>query len=807
MNKYILLLCALLLSENACSQQDIRPYIGLRIFVCPNVNIGCPDTGTWYYYSNSDVNYPISSAAIYDSVESAATAAMSRISEEFEKRELAIPGGQWYDFRAGRLILSKPDYVGNPGYGIYGSVSANIARNEIPDDYNAAPNSCSSNPDAPAVIGNPSEIATGRKHDYIQLAANLADFPDDIGLHYDSRRRSGGAMAAGWFSPYKMYLTSARSIYDGWLSHSSGPVYLIGRKEGAAYFPYMGGMQWGPSDRSGLQISYNQETHKFILVDWPENKIYEFSEGGVLMSIGYADGKKVTVAKPNEYDILVSSNFGRYFSFARDPQNQLITNVDASWGRVAELNHSLQYGYQTLASVKYADESEFGYVQNFGYFDGVDGFPLLSRKFNNSDSFTVSWEYDSEGRAYEQKNGLGLTDFHVDRSVPTKQILTSPLGATSEILVDLNSPRAVVYGASQPAGSGCLASSKLKNVDELGRINWQENYVGERVCYDYLPDRRLETRRIEGLAKDTNCESVKQSGNLPDGARSITTEWHPIWRMKRRITEPKRITTWVYNGQPDPLNGDVIVNCAPSSAKLPNDLDISVLCKRYEQSTNDETGELGLAAPVLITRSWSYEYNHTGQILSETGPRQQKTCYAYWPETIFDAEGRGQTQGDLRLVSMMTTADKNCSNGNMDAQIQKVKYKYYNRRGQVLVTENQNGSIEERGYYPRSWIKAVKVRANEAAASSATMFYEYYPSGLLKQVTQPDGSWMHYEYDAMHRLTDIKDKLGNKVHFALDNAGNALQEIHTDSMDAQVKIVSRTYDMLGRLQSEKLGAP
>ena len=34
---------------------------------------------------------------------------------------------------------------------------------------------------------------------------------------------------------------------------------------------------------------------------------------------------------------------------------------------------------------------------------------------------------------------------------------------------------------------------------------------------------------------------------------------------------------------------------------------------------------------------------------------------------------------------------------------------------------------------------------------------DYWPTGLLKKVTNPDGSFIEYTYDAAHRLTEIED--------------------------------------------------
>jgi hypothetical protein len=60
------------------------------------------------------------------------------------------------------------------------------------------------------------------------------------------------------------------------------------------------------------------------------------------------------------------------------------------------------------------------------------------------------------------------------------------------------------------------------------------------------------------------------------------------------------------------------------------------------------------------------------------------------------------------------------------------------------------------------------------------------------------------QYDA-HRLTDISDELGNKVHYTLDFRGNRLKEQVTDPAGALARQVTRVFDTLNRLQQQTGG--
>jgi YD repeat-containing protein len=358
-------------------------------------------------------------------------------------------------------------------------------------------------------------------------------------------------------------------------------------------------------------------------------------------------------------------------------------------------------------------------------------------------------------------------------------------------------------GSSQPGGSGCGASSSEQTYDgrgnTLSRLDFGESGTNRRrTCYAYAADRSVETYRVEGMMETDACPAdlaaYQVPGNLPADKpqRKVSTEWHPLWKLETRRAEPKRITTTIYNGQKDPPETGSVVNCVDTSPTLPDGSLIAVVCRRYEQSTSDETGNLGFTAPVIETRQWNYTYNQYGQVLTETDPRNKTTSYGYWglADTSFTGEGnaaRGHWFGDLKTVT--------------NAKGQVTQYLEYNKRGQVLTIQQPNNSLELREYHVRGWPTKVTLRPAGAvdALKDQVTLYDYYATGLLKTVTQPDGSVATYTYDGAHRLREVKDSLGNKVTYTLDNAGNRTNEEFTDSAGVLAKTISRTFDALGRL--------
>jgi YD repeat-containing protein len=333
---------------------------------------------------------------------------------------------------------------------------------------------------------------------------------------------------------------------------------------------------------------------------------------------------------------------------------------------------------------------------------------------------------------------------------------------------------------SQPAGSGCSASTSSEQYDANGNATQKDDFDGHRACSAYDTTNH-ETTRVEGLSNTTACSSVLPSASpLLAGSRKTSTQWHPDWRLATKVAEPGAITTNIYNGQPDPFNANAVANCAPSTATLPDGKPIAVLCKKVIQATTDTDGSQAFNATLDIktpNRVWSYTYNQYGQVLTAKGPRtdvNDTTTYAYYSDTT-----SSHTVGDLQTVT--------------DALNHVTTYTQYDAYGNVLEKVDANQVATDYTYDARQRLKTVKV-------GGQTTTYDYWSTGLLKQVTFPDQSTVAYSYDDAHRLTDVADSQGNSVHYVLDNAGNRLSEQYKDPSGALKSELDRIYDALGRVQ-------
>lgn len=354
----------------------------------------------------------------------------------------------------------------------------------------------------------------------------------------------------------------------------------------------------------------------------------------------------------------------------------------------------------------------------------------------------------------------------------------------------LNYPRDT--GRQQPGGSGCGASSSVIDYDGNGNVKLVDDFNGNRTCKSNDLARNLELVKVEGLAGGTggaDCAGVLgSSATLPVGARKISTAWHPDWNVPTQVAEPLKITTSVYNGQPDPTSGNQVLTCAPTNALLPDGKPILVLCKKVVQATSDANGSLGAGAAVrsdVPARTWTYTYTRYGQVLTSVDPLGRQTQYTYYVDTT-----PAHTTGDLQSV--------------VNAAGHTTQYTKYTKSGRLLEMIDPNGLTTSMTYYPRGWVKSVSVSTSDAGVSTTS--YQYFANGLLKSVTQPDTTTVSFDYDDAQRLISATDAAGNSVTYSLDASGNRVGEQVKDSSGRLAKNVTRIFDALDRLQTS-IGAP
>jgi YD repeat-containing protein len=666
-----------------------------------------------------------------------------------------------------------------------------------PKPRNSPPPSCPSD----LAAGNPIYPLRGVKREEVDVGVRIGGltvkFIYDTTLRLQVNNAYAGSLepgvlgTAGWYS----------NLYRKLIVQSRGEVIHIDRGDGYRVAFRAEGEGFVPTN--GHLDRLESVSGEFRYYDSRQHTEEVYGADGKVRSIHWAAGKRITFIYsvsdgevPAGFLTEVQDDAGRSLRLRYDISGRLSQLIDAQGE-----SYRLAYGSNALLSVitlpdnrtrefLYGDSRHYWALTNvqneyrntnawFSYDDA--GRVIGTAKPNNADRYAVSYVTPpaiTSSLTYDSARDVMVRDH--EWIAPSGTTLTDPLGRTLSVGAALVAGKSVMTSQSQPAGAGCAASTRSQGYDPVGNIQHSDDFNGQRTCYAHDLSRQLEIARIEGLSQTTDCTAALGATTVPMGARKVTTQWHPDWRIAAKVAEPGKITHRIYAGQPDPFAGSAIANCAPPAAQLPSGKRLALLCKLVEQATTDVDGRLGFSAGLqanVSSRITTWTYNERGQVLTENGPRTDltdTTTYTYYTDITDD-----HMPGDVATIA--------------NAMGHVTRHTKYNRYGHLLESVDPNGALTVNVYDLRQ-------RLVSKTVSGLTTTYQYDRMGRLTRVTRSDNSWIGYDYDSASRLTSVFDNLGNRVDYTLDNAGNRTRETTRDPNGALKRQLSRSIDALGRVQ-------
>jgi YD repeat-containing protein len=441
--------------------------------------------------------------------------------------------------------------------------------------------------------------------------------------------------------------------------------------------------------------------------------------------------------------IRVSDQFNHQLNFTYDAKSQMQQMTDPE-------GNIYRYAYDEGTSITQTPGKQWGNLTSVVFPDGklrrywyneqdkTDGadlpFALTGITDENGVRF-ATFTYDSNGLALSSEHAGGVNRYTATHDNQSSSVITDPLGRVLTLNFETAFGRSRSVSATQQSNSGEILMTGVA-YDTNNNVYGSVDFNGIYTTYTYDLTRNLETSRVEAVGK-------------PE-ARTITTGWHPSYRLPAQVAEPKQLTTFNYDTKGNLLTKTV-------------------------QATTDLSGALGLKAVVSGTaRKWTYTYTTLGQILTIDGPRTDiadVTTYTY------------DTSGNVNTVSNALKKVTTLSN--------------YDNHGRVGRVVDPNGLITELTYYPRGWLKDLTVTDGPALEIT---HYDYDSVGQLTKVTLPDGAFLSYTYDDAHRLTDIYDSLGDNIHYTLDSMGNRVLEQNKDRNGILARQIKREFDTLNQLK-------
>ena len=513
-----------------------------------------------------------------------------------------------------------------------------------------------------------------------------------------------------------------------------------------------------------VRLSLEELTHNGAHIGWIVREVDDSEEiytpDGKLLGIQWSDGSKLSLTYEQGRLRSVVDERGRSIYLTYDADSRLLRVM---------LPDGSQFGYEytrykpfyRLSRVTFYEPgaSAGSQVAAYGY-ELTNGTHYLSAAYDENNVRVSSWTYDWAGKG-------------------TSVVRGEPTSTTDKFTINYGSGSTTVVG---PLGG----SVSHAYVNHLGRNKLSGSSGSCRDCGSNGFSSR--TYDANGYPDVTISLSGSVTDADYDSRGLVTKEINALGTPQQRTQE----TVW------------------HTSFRLP-------------------LGRTVRGADGLVVTTENFSYNTRGQVLSSTridGVGSRLTNYSYCEQPDVDA-GHCPLVGQIRSIdgpraelSDTTTYTYYASDATTCASIpatcpyrkgdlwkvtnglgQTFEILGYDGSGRVLRSKDRNGLERETTYYPRGWIASVILKGTTTTEDRSAS-YQYWPTGLVKKVTEPDGTFTSFEYDNAHRLTAIVDSSGNRIEYMLDAAGNRIAENTKGSGGALKRTLSRVYNTLGQLATQ-----
>lgn len=592
-------------------------------------------------------------------------------------------------------------------------------------------------------VGNPCNVKTGEKYE------SEIDF--DLGWISLSRHYHSGVS------------TSSGGFGHGW-THSLGAQLVIGGPdtvgiiEGTGYqrpFKKLGSV-FESTDGSGDRLV---DDDGWLL--YTSNSVTSFGSDGLAQQQLYPDGTYLTYGYDSKDRLSsVTHSAGRSISF-----HYLTNAYDARIESVSQAGVPLvTYTYTAWGQVETATYPESG-ARIYHYEDPRFRYHLTGITAEDNRRYST-FGYDEKGRAVTSEHAGGVNRVSLLYRSEGGAVVTDALN--HETTYELT-----------PGGSSA-PSRRVRSVsDSRGSIS--------RTYYDASADFR---RRLDTVTDRDGTQTKHSYAEGPDPHTGQPSRLHTVKEALGSDDERTTVARW-----------DIASNRL-SARRVGN----SEVTYRY----NDRLQPVAVTATNLVTgdlRTTAFSYCEAadvsapgsvcpilGLLKSVDGPRSDVTdvsTYTYYPN---DHSSCATSPADCayRRGDLWKTT-------NAVGHVTEVLA--YDAAGRARSIKDANGVVTDLEYHARGWPTKRIVRG-ATPAQDAMLQIDYWPTGLVQKITDPDGVYVSFGYDAAQRLRTVTDGAGNTIEYDLDDAGNRLQEDIKDASGALKKTLSRIYNTFGQMTSQ-----
>ncbi len=365
---------------------------------------------------------------------------------------------------------------------------------------------------------HPINIATGNKFfqqtDYLGQGASPLAFSVYFNSNYSVA--AGADKASLWNSDYRQSLIVTSDVIKALRPNGQTLTFSV-----------TNGIINSSSNRSeNLLLSDNG--YELVL----SNNVREtYTVAGKLLSIRYPNGIVHNLTYGIDSIVVTRGAQSLFLSL----NNGYVESVTLPNGDIVSYNYGASYlpyiVFRQLIDIKYQG------IITRSYLYDPSGEPLLLGIIDANNNRISSVTYDAQGRAISSEVGelgSGIERIEIEYHDDGTRTVTNSLGKKNKYhFTEFNGEYKMTLVEGE-ASANCAAANQAYTYDANGLMASKTDWQGNVTTYIHN-DRGLEISRTE-------------ASGTPQ-ARTITTEWHPTFNLRTKVSEPQRETIFNYDEQ------------------------------------------------------------------------------------------------------------------------------------------------------------------------------------------------------------------------------------------------------------------